>query len=149
MENISRGSYLRGFCHYPHRGSVQDITVARSSVIFTAATAMTRNFFVQCYCVHREVVHCTVSINNSDSCRHSKGRIYIIQQLLRHLGTAIRVRGYRLPSIKRNVLHKSLYQGSQYITWATLEGRGSWVISIYLWDPSIPIGTDPLIMKCN
>jgi hypothetical protein len=63
-------------------GSMQDVTVARSRIIFTAI-AMTKKI-LEC--------HCTVSINNSDPYRHSKVRICIIKQLLSHLGTAKRIR---------------------------------------------------------
>jgi hypothetical protein len=44
--------------------SMQDITVARSREILMAI-AITRKI-LQCYCLHRLVVHCTISINKSD-----------------------------------------------------------------------------------
>ncbi len=86
--------------------------------------------------VAASVVHCSVSINNSDPCRLNEGRICIIQQLLSHLGTAKTLREYTLPSpcIKCNVQSKSLSGQSKYSLRATLQGRRSWVISVYLWN---------------
>ncbi len=48
-----------------------------------------------------------------------------------------RVQDYRLPSppsFKCNVLRESVSVDSQNIPLATLKRRGSWVISVYLWD---------------
>jgi hypothetical protein len=61
MENLSRGSTFGDFfVTILTEWSMQDVTVARSRVIFMAI-AMTRKI-VQCYCVHR-VVYTLYSFN--------------------------------------------------------------------------------------
>ncbi len=73
MENISTlyriGPTFGDFVTILTERSVQDIKVEKSQVTFTAIVI--RRKIVQCYCVHRVVVHCSVSINKSDPCRHT------------------------------------------------------------------------------
>jgi hypothetical protein len=62
MENISRGSTFGDFVTILTERSMQDVTVERSEVIFTAI-AIARKI-VQCYCVHRGVyTHCTCTVS--------------------------------------------------------------------------------------
>ncbi len=51
MENISRGPIFRDFVTILTERSMQDVTVERFRVIFTAIVIARK--IVQCYCVHR------------------------------------------------------------------------------------------------
>jgi hypothetical protein len=70
MEKISGGPNFEDFVTILTERLMQDVTVARSRVIFMAIVNVPVHF-------------------ESDLCRHNKRRICIIQQLLSHLKTSV------------------------------------------------------------
>jgi len=113
MENICRGSNFGDFVTILTERLMQGVTVVRSRAVFTAIV-ITRKI-VQCHCVHR-VVYTLYSFSTTVISVDMTKRESALYSS--NLATMEQPREYRppsLPSVKYNVLCKSLSQDSQNI----------------------------------